>query len=511
MKAAAFLAAVISLAAGGCDKDNGAYCDDTRPCPSGQTCDLVANQCSGSSPFDLSVPDLETPTRDLSTTDATPICATPCSGATPICQAPVCVGCDKTSNPEAACAATAGTPHCMLADDAGVGGGACVACRSASDCADPKNAICDGATHTCRPCVTSADCASGVCDQFSTAGFGECVDPGQVVYVDSATCPSGPTGTQAKPFCKIADGIGAAPTGGVVDVIGQAGGTTYSESPTAGASVTIVGNLDSTGQPLVSISPGGHDAFTVTGAGTTVTLYGIELTGATGSHSGLKCGGSLGEGKTVRFIRGVISFNQQWGIDGTNCATLFVDASSISKNGAGGGGGAILIAQDATITNNFVVGNGDSTGPDIGGITVASLTGSTVKIINDTIADNFGGTSLNQGISCTTPTLALVFSSILYHNHNTTVSPTETNCGNTLNAYLASDGPEGASVAAHNVNLLAQSPNFKPPSGNYHLNTGSPCINTGSMIVGTPDHDIDFEPRPDKTTNLVDIGADEVQ
>ena len=49
------------------------------------------------------------------------------------------------------------------------------------------------------------------------------------------------------------------------------------------------------------------------------------------------------------------------------------------------------------------------------------------------------------------------------------------------------------------------------PYGDYHIQSGSPAVNAGSVITTLPElaTDFDGEPRPDATSGLVDIGADE--
>jgi hypothetical protein len=149
----AMLVVLLSLS-GGCERDNGAYCDDTRPCASG-TCDTVANHCVGTEQNDLSGPDLGM--NDLANADLTPSCAQ-CGGSTPLCMNGVCVACDSIVDGESACAALDVTaPHCLTT---GASKGACVNCRSAADCSDPAKRVCDPATNSYGPETWDLPCTT---------------------------------------------------------------------------------------------------------------------------------------------------------------------------------------------------------------------------------------------------------------------------------------------------------------------------------------------------------------
>src|SRR5262249_25587566 len=149
---------------------NGAYCDDTRPCPSGFACDQTAREChSVGGGGDMS--------------GSTDMAGCGCSGVTPICVTTSCVSCLSTSDPEGACtAASPSTPHCLTTDP---GSGACVACRDASDCGG-TTPFCDATSHVCRGCIADSECPSLVCDLTpGSANHGQCVPTSQVEYADA--------------------------------------------------------------------------------------------------------------------------------------------------------------------------------------------------------------------------------------------------------------------------------------------------------------------------------------
>jgi len=508
-------ALAVLVIAGGCEKTNAAYCERDEQCAPGQTCDTIARQCQGGA-LDLSVPDGGALDLASGGGDMPQGCAVACSGATPICAAPACVGCDTVANPEAACAAIDGKmPHCLGAGDAGTGGGACVACRDNADCtADPLKPTCDAATHACRRCRSGADCASGVCDLYSSnklSLLGACVDASQVLYVDIATCPNnGADGSAGAPYCAISTALGALGGKTVLHVGAAAGGSTYNNHYTIGTNLTIVGELDANNQPLATVTPGNNTGVVVSGTNVTVTIYGLTIENAGGGgHSGVACQ-TAGMGEKVRVIRSVLQQNNIWGLDGTNCDDVYLDASLVTANGAGGGGGAMYLGKNALVTNNFIVGNGKSSGNDTGGVTINTQVGDSANLFNNTIADNQGGTALTiQGVHCVNASVPVLINDLLYNNHFV-ATPYETDCTNSNNGYLASDGPEGLNAGAHNVALSgANPPNFVV--GGYHLQATGPCIDTGFAGANMPDHDVDFEPRPNAKTMLFDIGADEVQ
>lgn len=100
-------------------------------------------------------------------TGATPICdgttgacracvAADCKGATPVCDTAIgqCVQCDATDHsacvaPKSICDATLHT---------------CRGCLSNADCATSTNHVCDAATGACVACMSNSDCASQACD-----------------------------------------------------------------------------------------------------------------------------------------------------------------------------------------------------------------------------------------------------------------------------------------------------------------------------------------------------------
>jgi len=113
-------------------------------------------------------------------------------------------------------------------------------------------------------------------------------------------------------------------------------------------------------------------------------------------------------------------------------------------------------------------------------------------------------------VFCSTMSSLVVRNSILASNAGGGgAGIAETNCSTTSSA---SDDPTSGPQSA--VDLTTTPPGFKgsmpTTADSYHLVPASACINKASAVYA-PNHDADFETRPDVTTMLPDIGADEVQ
>jgi hypothetical protein len=470
-----------------CQRDNGVYCDTTRPCAVG-TCDLQANVCTGAATPDLSAPDGGGGGNpDMMEADLLLVC-TQCSGATPICNAPNCVGCDTVADGETACATIDATrPHCLTS---GAGQGACAGCRDGNDCPVPSARICDSTTHACRGCIADSECPSLVCDLTRTsASKGQCVDASLVVYVDVTNCNDANGDTPAMPACSITNA--AKKTNKTVV---RLAGTLYTQDTTINniGPITIVGDTGATMRPASMNKP----ALMVTGT-SDVTVRNVVFTSQLGNGAGVICGGG-----SLKLDRCTVKTNDGYGIDANNCGTLAVDASVVMTNLQGG----LRVGGNFNITNNFVIKNGGSAGGSAGGMVINSPSTTVTQIVaNNTFADNTGS-GVNAGVSCAVGSNTTLLNNILYKNLFGATS-SETNC---TTLYCATDDAVDAARAnAHNVDLSTKTPGFVSVT-DYHLAAGSPCKDVGSTS-GAPDHDIDEQPRPDPATAKVDIGADELQ
>lgn len=461
---------VAAAAALECKRANGAYCDDSRPCPSGFACDLTARECHG-----------VTVGGDMAGV-STDMAGCTCSGPTPICVAMTCVSCLSSSDPEGACAAASpSTPHCQTSD------GTCVACRDASDCSG-TTPFCDASTHVCRGCVADAECPSLICDLTpSTPAPRQCIPIAQVVYVD----PNGDDGpgqglTPTTPNKTIQhainNAVGLTPVRGFV----HAATGTYAEGGTGvnNKTIYIVGADGAT----VHATMGGKDGL---GAGGGGSLTVRNMTVIADMGNGGNCNGSSFAAYRTKFIN-----SGQTGVVSVGCAPLILDGCIVSGNKAGG---VVVQSGDFTIVNSVLASNSGGAGMyQTGG-------GTTTVFVNNTIADNTTGGGVG-GMHCASPTTPLPVNTILFNNKSAGSILSETDC---MGSFLGSDQMVGGS--APTVDLSAQSPGFVG-GGDYHLVAGSPCLDAGSSTVGPPpNHDADFLPRPDAKTMKIDLGAYELQ
>jgi hypothetical protein len=467
-----------------CDKRNTLYCDDYRvACPDGLSCNVAARRCE--SGLDMTMVDLAGPAEDLSGADIPPTCQGGCNGATPFCVNGACVACSTLADPEGACFAVSATaPHCATT---GTHAGKCVGCRDTNDCPAVAQRLCDATTATCRGCINDAECSSKVCDLTpGSSTRGQCVDATTVVYVAPVgTClPTNSGNSPAEALCSIET---AAKKVGKTVVRIAAGA--YSETIVLdNLTVTLVGEGTTAAIRTIDLN---KPVIEVKNAASKIVIRNVQIYGALGNaaSNGILC--AAGQ---LSVLQTTIKTNEGMGIDANNCASLVIDRSVIGPDNKAGG---LRVGNAYTITNNFIVNNGMAVNA-LGGVTINSSAGNRV-FANNTVADN-QGSGANAGVNCQMQAGNTVYNTILFGN-----GPTETNC---LTSFTATDDAADPNKAV----LLSVSnlPGFKIPGSDYHLLSTSVCRDKGSPLVPTPSYDYDGEARPDPTTTMVDIGADEV-
>jgi hypothetical protein len=196
-----------------------------------------------------------------------------------------------------------------------------------------------------------------------------------------------------------------------------------------------------------------------------------------------------------------------------------VIANQVGPNGAGLGAGVSLnslAVGSPPFTNNIVVQNWTHQGLG-GGVRAVGLVG--YQLINNTIADN------NNGVT-QTPPLSM---NALYNSGSTldlwncivrgdvnTAPIIDVAAGVTTDNFcgMNSSNNVGPVVPAGWPSPAGAPPQFvNPTHSDYHLLLGSPCIDTGCIPSGgwppTALKDFDIQVRPNPTTGLPDIGADE--
>ncbi|MCU1280909.1 MAG: hypothetical protein JWM53_4455 [bacterium] len=470
MRASVVVGLLAMVAAGAqCKRTNGAYCDGARPCPSGFACDETARECHVQA---LGGGDMAAGSIDMA--------GCTCSGVTPICVANSCVSCLSTSDPDGACAmVSSSTPHCLTS---GTDAGACVGCRDASDCSGVVP-FCDATMHVCRGCVADTECASLVCDLTpGSTTHGLCVAISQVEYADGSAGPGGMGLTPTTPRQMIQDAINHAVGGDNRPYVHIAAGSYNENVGVNNKTIYLVGANGAI------IKPTNGDALGAMGATGSLTVRNLVATAPNGN--GGNCSGASFTAYRSQFVK-----SSQNGIYSSNCA-LLVDAVWVDSNV---GSGIYIGAGDFQIFNSIITHNTNS-----GGF-YQLATGTTTIFVNNTVADNSASGTI-AGVKCAAATAVMVRNSILYNNKGTAGTAIgETDCSS---EFCASDdvstGPQST------VDLTGgKMPGFKGgtpvTADSYHLTATSPCRNEASPLY-TPDHDFDFESRPQ---GMPDIGADE--
>jgi hypothetical protein len=214
--------------------------------------------------------------------------------------------------------------------------------------------------------------------------------------LEDRTVPSTLTVTTLNDSGAAADGslrgqIAAAAPGDTINFAPQLSGTLALGSDlTLDRNLTILGNLDTVGNPLVTLSRGKADWSTdlIVNAGVTASVSGLAFTG--GSDHALLNSGSL-------TLDDVAVSGNQIGYDGAvaqfhgtvyNSGTLIVQNSRIANNSVdtldpGGGGGiwndgGTLTVANSTLASNEVSGNGANGGGIWSNGGTATITGSTI-------------------------------------------------------------------------------------------------------------------------------------
>jgi hypothetical protein len=406
-----------------------------------------------------------------------------CSGTTPICVAMTCVSCLSTSDGDGACAAvSASTPHCLTM---GTDAGACVGCRDASDCSG-ITPFCDATTHQCRGCATDGECPSLVCDLTpGSTTHGLCVPINQVEYVDGSAATNGNGLTPTTPKQAIQDAINHAVGGDNRPYVHIAAGS-YNEN--VGVNNKTIYLVGATG---AIIHPTNNDALGSQGGGS-MTVRNIIATAPNGNA------GNCQNGSFTAYRSQFIN-SSQVGIYTLTCQ-LLLDGVWVHGNSTVG---ISLSGGNYTIVNSIITKN---TGA--GGVSQVTA-GTTMVFANNTVADNTSSATASAGITCVTVGSLDPINSIFYNNKLAGGAIAETNCPGSFNASDdVSAGPQST------VDLTSKPPGFKGGTpltpDSYHLVPTSPCRNEASP-ASAPDHDFDFEHRPDATSMMPDIGADETQ
>jgi len=322
---------------------------------------------------------------------------------------------------------------------------------------------------------------------------GECLDEGEVIYVDKDDddCASDGGGTREAPFCVLQDAVDEAKNTVRDAILVEApdSATDYYESVDLIDAGTV--GIVARGEVRVAATNGGGSAIYLT-SGTVLSVDGLELFNQAQGGKGVSCAGSASEPSVLSLRNSFVHDNAQVGIEAYEC-TLLLDGNTVTGNSDGG----VWIKQSAfTVTNNLIANNGDSLS-SFGGVMI-DTPGDPQVFQYNTVAANLGNYGVCGGVQCVHP--VEIRNSIVYGNDNDEL---DSNC--TPHYCLIEDD----SGATGSNNIRGQSPSFVTTSfGDYRIedNPPSPCIDAADP-GSTVDHDIDGQSRP--LGGGYDIGADE--
>jgi len=389
----------------------------------------------------------------------------------------------------------------------GSGPGVCVQCTimEPAACTD-KTPVC-GADDMCHACTAHAQCESNVC-----LADGSCATETDVAYV--AQGGSGSACSKAAPCATLAQGLQrTTPYVKLTGLVKDTQTTTIS-----GKTVTLLADpgakLDRDGDgPILQVQSTGPatsvDIFDleITGATGTSGADGIQLTASGGSPSlnltrvtidGNQGNGISASGGTLTATNATISGNQGNGTS-TSGSALTVARCTISSNT---GGGVSITNGTFTIVGNVFYDNGSDMMP-IGGVEISTAQNAMNRLEFNTFYRNKTQDGQGTAIQCSAGNFTAK-NNIM--SDNGTLTNAEQVGGSCKHAYsIARPGTLPAGT-----NNSAADPLFVDPAhGNVHIQPTSPARHAAdptSDLTGIASHDIDGDLR----VSPADLGADQV-
>jgi hypothetical protein len=241
-----------------------------------------------------------------------------------------------------------------------------------------------GNDNRCRGCRNNSECASGACLEN-----GACADASQVIYVAPNGANTGGCGQAAgQNECSLTQAMTELST--QRPILRLAAGN-YTVSGIDGLDFNTKSGTVIARDATITRSPTG--AILTVRNGNALKLVGGTLQGPNGTD-GVRCNTN----SKLLIHQAMIEKMDESGIESDGCE-LTISRSTIRRN-IRGGVNMVNGAKVASITNNFVYGNGQGTASSVGGMVLSVAFGSKVEF--NTVVDNTANTASTTagGIRC---------------------------------------------------------------------------------------------------------------
>lgn len=277
------------------------------------------------------------------------------------------------------------TPACPAS------GGLCVECTADNLKACGPSQVCNQYLNDCGACFEHEQCMSGACDLAE----GTCFSASALWVDNSEPCPN-PDGTEANPFCEIAEAIASKPGQNLVIRVKKGSGPYKAPILVKGSRMAFIGVRENEADPLPLIQDmQSLNTLLTVESNAALFIDGIAIDGSSlVQASTIDCDGSH-----LWFHRASISKNAN-PIKADTC-NLVLDRTVVHGNS----GGSNIIGGTFRVRNSFITGNN-------GGILGTPFrVNATVEVVYSTFVGNQGSSA--TGISCVSNNTAITRNSVL--------------------------------------------------------------------------------------------------
>jgi hypothetical protein len=348
----------------------------------------------------------------------------------------------------------------------------CVQCTVADHAACPATAPVCATDNLCHGCTAHSECASNAC----SLADGACIAEDKIAWVsdagtDNSTCGSTSpcrSLTQAlakqRPFVRVH-------------------GTITESVMVNGARTVILADPDAV------LTNSSNDAvLTVTGDGTSLTVYDLTISGNRMAGGGVVVPRTDGA-PTLSLIHTTIANHAALGIS-VQAGAFTLARSAITSNDGGG----VFVEGSATFV---IVGNTFFHNGTFNSIMGAARINATMSPANrldfNSFLDNTKGQARGRALSCDAGTPMFTATNNIIHNPSIVGDPVDGSCQHTYSFIQ----PDSAVQQAHAVTW--KDPMFvDQDNGNLRLQTGSPArhaADPSADVSGVAERDIDDNPR----------------